>query len=77
MALGHRRDAGNLAAFVMDAFELLRELVEWHVEDAVAAGVAGNSPDVVGFVGRDLDPIGETLIARSNPQTRRCVLKVG
>ena len=61
----------------MDAFELLGELVKRHVEDPVAAGVAGNPPDVVGFVGRDLDPIREALIACASSETRWCVLQVG
>ena len=70
--LSHRRNAGDFAAFVMNAFELLRELVERHVEDAVASGVAGNPPDIVGFVCRDLDPIRDALIACANPET--CLL---
>jgi len=75
--LGHRRNAGDFAAFVMDAFELLGELVERYVEDAVASGVAGNPPHIVGFVSRDFDPIRDALIACANPKTCGCVLKVG
>ena len=75
--LSHRRNAGDLAAFVMNSFELLGELVERHVENAVAAGVAGNPPDIVGFVGRDLDAIRKALIACASSETRWCVLQVG
>ena len=60
----------------MDAFELLRELVERHVEDPVAAGVAGDPTNVVGAVGGDLHAIREALLACADPQASWCILQI-
>ena len=73
-ASGHRRDAGDLSTFAVNPFELLRELVERHVEDPVAAGVAGDPTNVVGAVGGDLHAIRKALLACADPQASWCIL---
>ena len=60
----------------MNPLELLRELVERHVIDPVAAHIAGDAAHVIGAVAGDFHAVGLAFFASTSTQAGGCVLQV-
>ena len=73
---GHRSDAGDFSAFAVNTFELFGKFVERHIENTVAACVAGDPPHIVGAVSGDLHAVSHALFARSDTKPCGGVLQI-